>query len=237
MRTHWPKNIFMLTPSERNILEQIYQDMQKWGYTGFLGWIQNLGHKAIEWLSIKRTGGKQVYRTLELGCGSGWHFQFSDTRNYFGIDLRATLLEEARIANQNVHLAQADIYRLPFCDASFDRIISIYVFEHLHRLPECYAEIYRVLKQHGELLVCLPSEGGLAYDLGRKLTTKRHFEKKYGVDYMRIIRHEHCNTFREVMEELSEWFHVERVWFLPFLIPNIHVSAIVAIRCKKKNSR
>lgn len=225
----WPKKSLELTAKEKETLEKVYLDMQDWGYTGALGWVQNLGHKFAERLSHKSGG-----RTLEIGCGSGWHFQFVERKNYTGLDLRESLLLRARSFFPGVPLVQGDIYRLPFPDGSFDRAVSIYVFEHLDRLPECLDEVKRVLKKGGELLVGLPAEGGLAYALGRNLTTRRFFEKKYGVDYMRLVRHEHCNTFREVASELEKRFKVKARRYLPFFIPSVHLSAVVVLRCKRK---
>lgn len=116
-------------------------------------------------------------------------------------------------------------------------MVSVYAFEHLHNLPASLAEVRRVLKPDGELLVGLPAEGGLAHNLGRRLTTKRQFERNYGGDFLRLARAEHCNTFQDVLEELRNWFRVETVRYLPFLVPSVHLNAVVALRCVKAPPR
>ncbi len=220
-----------LTDDEQRLKEQMWVDAQKWGYTGLFGWFQNLGHKCIDKISRKKARKGRSLLSLEIGCGSGRHFRFAENGNYMGIELRYSLLKEAHAHFPEHPVIQGDIYSLPFCGSSFDRIISIYVFEHLHNLPVCLAEVQRVLKKNGELLVALPAEGGIALDLGRRLTSKRYFEKKYNVDYLRIVQAEHCNTCKEVIEEISNWFNIGKIIYLPFHIPIIHLNSIIVMHC------
>lgn len=229
LKTLWPKPVYQLTPREEKIKLQLLLEMQDWGYTGLLGRVQRQGHVFVERLS--RAKGKPHYRSLEIGCGSGYHFHFVQGGDHTGLDLSTEHLERARLRFPEVQFIKHDAYNLPFPDAFFDRVVSIYVFEHLHRLPECLAEAHRVLKRDGELLVALPCEGGWAYDLGRRLTSKRFFERRFNVDYLNLVKSEHCNTYQEVMEELKKLFRIEAIRYLPFRIPSVHLNATVAMRC------
>lgn len=47
----------------------------------------------------------------------------------------------------------ADAHQLPFADASFDAVVSFSTFEHLHDPDRAAAEIFRVLKPGGRLVV------------------------------------------------------------------------------------
>lgn len=170
-------------------------------------------------------------RSLEIGCGRGYHFRFADSRTHIGLDVRFELLQHAKRDHSTHPLIRADAYQLPFTDDSFDRVVSVYTFEHLRCLPDSLVEIRRVLVRGGELLVGLPAEGGLAYEWGRKLTSKRYFERRYAVDYLRLVRSEHCNLCLEVLEELEQHFVVEIVKYLPFRVPSIHLNAVVVARC------
>ncbi len=227
----WPKDIIKLTSEEKKKIEQMYVDAQKWGYSGIFGWIQKLGHKYVEKISSHNRKSNNAPLTLEIGCGSGVHFRYASGGYYIGMDIRSTLLQKACERYSEFSVVNGDGYKMPFRDSSFDRVVSVYVFEHLNRLPDCLKEIRRVLKDDGELLVSIPAEGGLAVELGRKMTSKKYFERKYDVDYLRLVKSEHCNTCREVIEEISNWFKIDITKYLPFCMPSIHINAIVVMRC------
>src|SRR5438445_754617 len=61
-----------------------------------------------------------------------------------------------------------------------------------------------------------------------------YLEAKHAVDYLRLDRSEHCNTFREVMDEIRRHFVVEATRYLPFCIPVLALNAVVAMRCAKR---
>jgi len=69
------------------------------------------------------------------------------------------------------------------------------------------------------------------YEIGRKLTSKRYMERKYGIDYDAIVRWEHWNTFDQVVDELRKHYRVQEVRFLPFpWLPTVHTNAIGCLR-------
>ena len=227
----WPKPVLALSPEEEVVMKQISLECQEYGYKGLLGWVQTQGHTMAEQLSRTKLNHSHPPLTLEIGCGSGYHFRFVKPQRYYGLDYDFVRLRRARCRWPEFPLVQGDAYSLPFSSDTFDRVVSIYTFEHLNRLPECLAEVRRVMKRGGELLVGLPAEGGWTYELGRRLTTKRYVERKYKVDYLRLIRSEHCCTCGEVIEELRKWFIVKTVRYLPLMLPLVHLNAIVVLRC------
>ncbi|MEO7317587.1 MAG: class I SAM-dependent methyltransferase, partial [Chthoniobacteraceae bacterium] len=173
-------------------------------------------------------------RVLEIGCGSGYFPSILGKApvDFTGLDLFEEHLARAREKTPHFKFLQGSAYQLPFENEQFDFVVSIYVFEHLTNLPACLEEVRRVLKPGGRLLVGLPAEGGLAYGLGRRLTSCRHFSEKYGIDYMRIIRAEHCNTAADVVHELRKQFHVSASRYYPFRVPSIHLAAMLAYECE-----
>jgi len=101
-------------------------------------------------------------RLLDIGCGTG-EFLREVKRNYprlavCGIDLSTPYLAIAhrRVAQwSRVALLTAAAERLPFLDASFDLVTSLYLF---HELPHdvraaVVAEMARVLKPGGSLIL------------------------------------------------------------------------------------
>ena len=109
--------------------------------------------------------------------------------------------------------------RMPFDDGSFDRVLAIHVLEHLPNLPAALAEIRRLLKPSGRLVVVIPCEGGLAYSLARRISAQRIFEKRYGMSYRFFIESEHINVPREILEECAAHFAVVRRRYFPLVVP------------------
>ena len=86
-----------------------------------------------------------------------------------------------------------------------------------------------MLTPTGRFSVVIPSEGGLTYSLGRKVTSQRKFEKRYSIPYEPIIRHEHVNTAREVVAELLSMFKVVHRSFFPFRVPFVDLNLVIGL--------
>ena len=67
-----------------------------------------------------------------------------------------------------------DALRLPFPDATFDRIIASEVLEHLWDDAAAIAELVRVLRPGGRLAVTVPDPLPGARELGDQLPLPRH---------------------------------------------------------------
>lgn len=103
-------------------------------------------------------GGDQV---LDLGCGNGLLTQelaraVGPEGHVTGLDpsedMRALALSRCS-DTQNVTIRDGAAEGLPFEDASFDKAVSLQVFEYLEDLPGVSAEVLRVLRPGGRLLV------------------------------------------------------------------------------------
>jgi len=99
-------------------------------------------------------------RVLECGCGTGAQTVFlasgSPEAHFTSVDLSAESLEQAgtRLAAagcRNVTLRQADVFDLPFDDASFDHVFVCFVLEHLADPPGALASLRRVLRPAGSI--------------------------------------------------------------------------------------
>lgn len=100
-------------------------------------------------------------RTLDCGCGMGFYLRLLSTLqkgSYSGIDGDAKALAFAReaLAGRGVALARGDVLRLPYADASFDKVLFSEVLEHLPDDRQGLAEVRRVLKPGGVLALTVP---------------------------------------------------------------------------------
>lgn len=102
---------------------------------------------------------------LDVGCGSGMFLPILAglCRDLVAIDVAPAFLQSSRrvveehgLTNAEVVSASAD--RLPYADASLDVVTVIDVLHHLYRLDDCVAEMTRVLKPGGKLLVFEPNK-------------------------------------------------------------------------------
>ena len=110
-------------------------------------------------------------RVLDLGAGFGRHAFESARRGatVIAVDLSAdelvatlntfaAMYVEGELAEDaHTSVAQADGLRLPFADASFDRIIASEVLEHVPDDLKVMAELFRVLKPSGRMAATVPS--------------------------------------------------------------------------------
>jgi SAM-dependent methyltransferase len=98
-------------------------------------------------------------RVLEVGCGGGALLAFMREHGLdpTGSDLLPEAVRLAREAAPGCEVIEADAARLPFPDASFDRLVSHHLVEHLPDLPATLAEWKRVLSPGGVMVICTPN--------------------------------------------------------------------------------
>jgi ubiquinone/menaquinone biosynthesis C-methylase UbiE len=112
-------------------------------------------------------------RALDVGTGAG-AFALALAplvREVVGVDVVPEVLAEARArAPENVEILEADGHALPFPAASFDLVCSARTFHHMTRPELVVAEMARVLRPEGTMLVVdqlAPVDPLAALDLNR----------------------------------------------------------------------
>jgi ubiquinone/menaquinone biosynthesis C-methylase UbiE len=102
-------------------------------------------------------------RILDLGCGTG---EIAAAISQRGYSVTACDFAEEMMAVARSHHArtpvdwvglQPDWKALPFADSSFDGIVASSVFEYLDDVPRVAAELSRVLRPEGVLLLTVPN--------------------------------------------------------------------------------
>jgi SAM-dependent methyltransferase len=167
----------------------------------------------------------QSKKTLEIGPGIIRHLHHMRNKplKYTICDRSAEVLEMAQrqliengIAYELILLEPESGPELPIHDKSHDIVISFNSLEHLYPLDEYLHEIKRVLVNGGLLVGGIPCEGGLAWALGRLLTTRRYVHKKYGINYDKIICWEHPNFADFILDKLEVYFKRRYLKLRPF---------------------
>ena len=179
-------------------------------------------------------------RVLEIGPGDIRHIRFwrGRPREYVLVDIQTDMLDKARLRLEAAGMASRSLrvergQALPLEDGSIDIAVSFYSLEHMYPLQPYVAEICRVLKPGGTLVGAIPAEGGLAWGLGRMLTSRRWFRKHTRIDPDKIICWEHPNFADEVVAELDRRLRrrAVRLWplsWLPWLDVNLIVRFVYA---------
>jgi ubiquinone/menaquinone biosynthesis C-methylase UbiE len=118
--------------------------------------LDRLGLRSGEWL-------------LDAGCGGGRHTFGALDRGaqVVGVDLdleglrltRAGIAACRRGSAHPLHagVLRGDVFRLPFPDGVFHRVICAEVMEHVHRYEDAVRELVRVLRPGGRIGVTIPT--------------------------------------------------------------------------------
>ena len=133
-------------------------------------WLTPLYDPVVRWLMpeskfkshlVRQACVRAGQRVLDVGCGTATLTilikQTHADAEVFGLDGDANILEIARRkaakAGVKLTLQEGMAFRLPYADASFDRVLSSLMFHHL--TPEnkrlALVEVFRVLRPEGEL--------------------------------------------------------------------------------------
>ena len=95
-------------------------------------------------------------RVLLAGVGTGLDLPHLPAQHqYVGLDLNRAMLRRALPRAEKVNFApvQGDAQRLPFADASFDMAVLHLILAVVPEPADCFAEVARILRPGGQVLV------------------------------------------------------------------------------------
>ncbi len=194
---------------------------------GIVSFVQNAGHKAI----AKLMGEKINPIVVDLGCGDGAHYPYiKHPEGYVGVDIDQASLKKFKHKQPDCCVLRADGYDLPFKDASIDCLMNIYNLEHMIYLDLALEEMTRILKPQGEIYISVPNEGGLLWQLGRSLTSVKHFKN---INYPRIVSIEHINCIWQLEKAFKRHLKIKYRECFPFGLPGFHANLITTYYCVK----
>lgn len=115
-------------------------------------------HVARYLFALPYVGDKSV---LDIACGTGYGLAFLKTtaKSVTGVDVDFDAAHEAlsECDTEKTRVLLGDGTNLPFNDESFDVITSFETLEHLHARNDFLAELKRVLKANGTLVLSTPN--------------------------------------------------------------------------------
>lgn len=98
-------------------------------------------------------------RILDVGCGTGnFSIKLAEMGcKVIGIDISQKMLDQAKAKTKDkgldIEFQKMDVYHLDFPVEEFDGVFSMAAFEFIQKPKQAYAEMYRVLKKGGHLLI------------------------------------------------------------------------------------
>lgn len=113
-------------------------------------------------------------RVLDLGCGEGRFLPAGG----IGLDLDPARLTTARARSRLV--VRADAHHLPFREAAFDTVYAHRVLNEAGRIDRVLAEVRRVMRREGRLLVftrARPDEGDRVDRWTGEGRLREHFDR------------------------------------------------------------
>ena len=183
----------------------------------------------------------EFHRTLEIGAGLGEHLEYerltpAQREGYVALELRPNMAAEFARRFPGIAARVGDCQQhLDFEDGCFDRIVAVHVLEHLPNLPAAVREMHRLCHpERGRFQIVIPCEGGLAYEVCRRVSTQRIFERRYKQPYRWFIEREHINQPDEILEVLAPHFTIEHRIFFPLFVPVVAVNLCIGMTLKPR---
>ncbi len=100
---------------------------------------------------------KKNGRILDVGCGSGALVEWLEQHQWdaYGVDISPEACRTAQRHGLKVHLGE--LPQMAFPSKFFDVVLMNQVLEHLFSPSEYLREVYRILKDDGQLIISVPN--------------------------------------------------------------------------------
>lgn len=122
----------------------------------------------IRWVFARKLEGIAKFvpdtglHVLDAGCGEGQLIDFlhasKSSNQYFGADVTQVALDKAHVRCPYAQFKNCDLMDLDFSDETFDVVICTEVLEHIYEYEKVIAQLKRVLKKGGTLIINFPHE-------------------------------------------------------------------------------
>lgn len=177
--------------------------------------VSYLENRVVEALGVPTTN----CRLLDVGCGTGRRLRDTDAALAVGVDLSLEMLHVALSAGPHValsaakgglpvpttplalRLAAADVRALPFAAQSFDVVWCRLMIGHVRELEVAYAELSRVCRTGGALIVSDLCAEAIA--AGHRRTFRDAYGATHELEHVVHAPERQASSAREVGLELE----------------------------------
>ena len=162
---------------------------------GFMLRSMNKGHEKLAKWGRSYINIDKNHTILDLGCGGGRNIEYFLTKadKVYGLDHSETSVKMASEINKKAimtgrcQILVGDVKSLPFEDESIDIVTAFETIYFWNDIEECFKEIYRVLKEGGQFLICNEVSSKERRDV-KKLLKIINFEVYKAEDLTKMLR-------------------------------------------------
>ena len=155
----------------------------------------NKGHEKLARWGRSYLNIDKNYTVLDLGCGGGRNIEYFLTKadKVYGLDHSETSVKMASEINKKAidtgrcQILVGDVKNLPLEDQSIDIVTAFETIYFWNDIEECFREIYRVLKNGGQFLICNEVSSKERRDV-KKLLKMINFEIYKPSDLTKMLR-------------------------------------------------
>ncbi|HEY3325434.1 MAG TPA: methyltransferase domain-containing protein [Planctomycetota bacterium] len=193
--------------------------------SGAVRWVENKRTRTV----LRKLAAQRGDKILDVGCGCGHILAQVECAERHALDLSKFMIGLARERlGAKATVVQGDAEKLPFADASFDRVIASSLLAHVLHPDAVVDELRRVVKPGGRVIisVCLEEnvERGLQWTrtlrLNKLFFGKSDKPQAYSVDY-----HLHHFTLPRLRETVGSKLKELSLTHVPFVFP-VHAIAL-----------
>ncbi len=160
-------------------------DQADWNFRPLLGWVQRLRMRSVAaaLAAAPRCREGRTSRLLEVGYGSGVFLPelARHADETFGADVhsRGAAVSDVLAAHGSpATLLRAGAGALPYRDGAFDTVVTVSTLEFVPDVAAAVAELVRVTRHGGRLVIVTPGQSALL-DLGLRVLTRERAEDTF----------------------------------------------------------
>ncbi len=162
---------------------------------------------------LKELGIIKNKEILDIGCEAGFVSSklMKKGADVVGIDVCEPALKKYFKRTAKLPLL-ALAHKMPFKDNVFDGVVASEVIEHMPDIDSVFAEIKRVLKPKGKIIITFPNEGlrRKIYPIVKLFGINADVEKEVTLfDY----------TFADIVNKCKKHFRIKKKYSIPFWFP------------------
>ena len=205
------------TELKNEILNGYYSEIYHWHLFGKS--VQGKGIAYFEKSIEKYWDNSMPDSVLELGGGSGEHFQYISyvpSTRYDLIDLMPPFTDEFlnKISPElkaKLNLVIGNAQELPYGDELFDRVFSTCLLHHVDDVLAVLMETRRVSRRNAEILFALPTDPGLLNRLIKKIYSFPRIRKHSRFKPELIYALEHKNHVNGILELIRMVYEQDKI--------------------------